>query len=424
MKANSPAIILVDERHIIEVIKAARRRVLYMAPGLTKSIAAAIEDAFSRLRAQDVSVILDVDPEVCRLGYGTIEGLTYMQRVAAKSETLICHQKGVRIGLLISDDTTLIYSPRPLLVEGRKTDGQPNAIQLTSLPTEVAHDVGLGTDPDSERKIGLDPVQPQRIEEVRADLLSNPPLKFALARKVRVFNSRFQFVELEMTGCFISKKKVPIPSNLMGLAKDAQTQQRLHASFDLVGKTQLSVKVSDKTLSEESLRRKKAEIVKRFLTNLTGYGSVILRSNKDNLQSAVKDLQDDITAFQTAVKTELQKHIDTNRDAVVVALLPGVRENPPDHYTKIHGPKPPEAVLKKMLADEIADAFGAAEDVIQEMKATLIFKDVAYESLVDPKFVEIARKAMPGVDFLHEEYDAAKESDDEEDADTVPVPKK
>jgi hypothetical protein len=33
---------------------------------------------------------------------------------------------------------------------------------------------------------------------------------------------------------------------------------------------------------------------------------------------------------------------------------------------------------------------------------------------VDPNFIEIAREAMPGVDFLHEEFDAAKESDEGE----------
>lgn len=406
----------VDEHRLVALITGAERRVLYMAPGLTKSIAAAIEGAYNRLSAQSVTVILDVDAEVCRLGYGTGDGLADVQAAATRHQTLICHQKGVRIGLLISDDVTLIYSPTPLLVEaGSKRDDQPNAIQLTTLPHEVAQDVGLGSDPDSQRKVGLDSVQSSHIETVKTDLQSNPPVKFDLARKVRVFNSRFQFVEFEMTGCFISKKKVPVPSYLMGLAKDEVTQQRLHASFDLVGNTELSVKIGDKTLSETFLRKKKADIVKRFLTNLTGYGNVLLRANKDKLQAAVKDLQDDITAFQESVKVGLQKHIDSNRDSVAAALLPGVQANPPDHYTKIHGPKPPESILKTMLSKEIADAFGVADDVIQEMKATLIFKDVAYESLVDPKFIEIARKAMPGVEFLHTEYDAAKESNDEKD---------
>lgn len=408
MTDGAPSVTNADEAKLLSLIARARRRLLFLAPGLTQPVAESIEQAWQRLGPAGVTVILDVDAEVCRLGYGSLEGLVRVQKAAGKFQTLICHQKGVRIGLLISDDTTLVFSPTPLLVEaGSKRADQPNAIQLGSLPEEVARDVGLGS--DAERKVGLDSLP--SFEAIAADLQANPPVKFDLARKVRVFNSRFQFVELEMTGCFISKKKVPIPSSLMGLASDAQARDRLHASFDLVGKRELTVKISNtKTLSEDSLRRKKAEIVKRFLTHLTGYGAVVLRANKEKLQGAVDELKGDINEFQAAVKAELQKHIEANRDEVVAALLPGVLNHPPDHFTKIHGPKPPESILKKWLTDEIADAFGTADDVVQEMKASLVFKDVAYESLVDPEFIGIAHRAMPGLDFLHEEYDAAKQS--------------
>lgn len=413
---STPSVTHVDEHRLVSLIASARRRLTYLAPGLTKPLALALEDAFRRLGPTHVNVTLDVDPEVCRLGYGTGEGLAVIQAAATRHQTLICHQPGVRIGLLIADEATVIYSPTPLLVEAGSTHkSRPNAIQLSLLPAEIAMDMGLGAEPHSERKIGLDPVQPARIEAVQADLKANPPVKFDLARKVRVFNSRFQFVEFEMTGCFLSKKKVPIPSSLMGLARDEQAQKRLHANFDLIGKAEFSAKAGDRTVSEESLRRKKADIIKRFLTQFTGYGSVVLRSNKEQLLAAVRELETDISAFQAAVKAGLEKHIVTNRASVVDALLPGVQKNPPDHYTKLHGPNPPEAILRKLLADEIAAAFGSADDVVQDMKVTLVFKDVAYESLVDPKFVEIARHAMPGVDFLHEEYDAAKESDDGDD---------
>jgi len=414
MSASPPAVTNVDEAKLVSLISRASQRLLFLAPGLTEPVAVAIEKAWLRLGATAVTVILDVDAEVCRLGYGTIDGLNRLQAAARQIQTLICHQKGVRIGLLIADGITLIYSPTPLLVEAgsRRTD-QPNAIQLGSLPPELARDVGLG--PEAERRVGLDSLP--AIGAIAEDLQANPPVKFDLARKVRVFNSRFQFVELEMSGCYLSQKKVPIPSDLMGLAPNEKARERLHASFELIGKSDLVIKISDKkTLSEDSLRKKKAAIQKQFLTNLTGFGAVVLRANKEELQKAFKELQDDISAFQAAIKTQLQQHIDVNRDAVVVALLPGVLKNPPGQFTKIFGPKPPEAVLKKWLVDEIAAAFGAANDVVKEMKATLVFKDVSYESLVDPAFLEIARKAMPGLDFLHQEYDAAQQSEYDEGA--------
>jgi hypothetical protein len=44
----------------------------------------------------------------------------------------------------------------------------------------------------------------------------------------------------------------------------------------------------------------------------------------------------------------------------------------------------------------------------KKTKVTVIFKDVTYESLSDRKFIEVARKALPNLNMLHEEYLAAE----------------
>jgi hypothetical protein len=44
------------------------------------------------------------------------------------------------------------------------------------------------------------------------------------------------------------------------------------------------------------------------------------------------------------------------------------------------------------------------------MKVGLLFKGVTYESLNDPKFIDAAKKVMPHLESLHDEYDAAKAS--------------
>jgi hypothetical protein len=59
-------------------------------------------------------------------------------------------------------------------------------------------------------------------------------MKFDLARKVRVFNARFEFVEFELHGLFLARKRVPIPSDLMGLAKEPKAQKLLRSSFQLI----------------------------------------------------------------------------------------------------------------------------------------------------------------------------------------------
>jgi hypothetical protein len=124
-------------------------------------------------------------------------------------------------------------------------------------------------------------------------------------------------------------------------------------------------------------------------------------------------LREDVAKYQAGIKVALQKQMDQNADALIKALLPTITQNPPEAYVKFHGRGISEKQLQQFLERDIKGAFGKAENLIQEMTVTWVFKNVAYESLVDEKFLKIAREAMPDVEALHEEFDAAKASSGE-----------
>ncbi len=164
---DNPSITNADEARLVELLNEAQRRVVYMAPGLTLNITAALSTAWRRLGSDAVSVILDVDAEVCRLGYGTIEGLTDIQNTAMDLGVFVCHQPGVRIGLLITDDTTLIYAPTPLLIEPEsEIRVWSNAIFLGTPSAKLLCEIGLGKNSGYGWSVGLDPVQSAKIEAV------------------------------------------------------------------------------------------------------------------------------------------------------------------------------------------------------------------------------------------------------------------
>src|SRR5690349_2478546 len=131
---SSPTITLVDEPLLVNAIAAARRRLLFMAPGVSLRVAKAVADTWRRLPAA-TSVILDVSPEVCRLGYGELAGLQLLQETARQLGGTLCHQPGVRIALLISDDATWVFTPTPLLVEApSNSPSHPNGVSIGAPP--------------------------------------------------------------------------------------------------------------------------------------------------------------------------------------------------------------------------------------------------------------------------------------------------
>src|SRR4051794_38053510 len=107
----------ISRADVIAAIDDARERIVFLAPGIDKSTAGSLTKAWHRLGPDAITVILDVDPEVIRLGYGTEDGLDELQKTATDLGQPIGHQPGVRICVIVADETSLIFTPTPLLIE-------------------------------------------------------------------------------------------------------------------------------------------------------------------------------------------------------------------------------------------------------------------------------------------------------------------
>lgn len=406
-----------DDARLISLIEAAQKRVVFLAPGVSLRVAEALSGAWARLGPQAVTVILDADPEIYRLGYGAIEGLRLLNQCAAKAGGGLAQQPGVRLGLLISDDQTLIYTPTAQLFEGEPTDpAKPNGLLLSSAPAEIVRDIGLGDNQSAERKIGLAETTPSSIHEIEEDLKKNPPVQFDLARRVRVYTTKFQYVELELTNCYVSRQQVQIPTALLGLTKDEVLQNQLQTRFKLA-ETPLVVEINEQAegsdvkrqISEETIKRKRKNISDSFLIPLKGYGNIVRRENKGEIEKAVEELRADIEAFQNGIEKALKAQIEKSVELLVKELLPKLKENPPKDFTKYYGSGFRDDQLTAWLKGELLHAFNdAAKAAKRRMGVSLIFKDVTIESLKDDKFRKIVKDARLDVDELHEARDAVE----------------
>ena len=201
-----------------------------------------------------MQIILDADPEICRLGYGTVEALQLLHETASRLGGSLLHRPGIRICLLITDDITLVFSPTPLLVEGDASQfPRPNAIRFDRDSGAHAESASNAPSPVQDLFQGGQQIDSARVEAVAKDLSDNPPQEFDLAQQVVVFNAQVEFVELELKGLSISRKTVPIPSDLMGLARDEKTQDLLRSTFKLVGEAS--------EVSEEHIMKLRQKIV-------------------------------------------------------------------------------------------------------------------------------------------------------------------
>ncbi len=198
--AMSQIFTVVNDDVLVSEIRKAKSKIVYVSPGISKAVALALGERFSELGKLAMTIIVDVDPEVYRLGYGDTEGLEHIKRLSDEHLLALRQQPGVRIGVLVTDDRTLVYSPTPHLIEaGSKQPEKPNAIVIPGA-TEAIEDA-CASAPDSlpnDAEIGKKVVRSDELEAVKKDLEEMPPKQFNVARIERIFNSRIQYVEFKI----------------------------------------------------------------------------------------------------------------------------------------------------------------------------------------------------------------------------------
>lgn len=387
-----------DEAQLASLILSAQERLAYLAPGISDPLALLLIERGRVLGSEAVRIVIDLDPEALRLGYGTLGGLQCLQNGADRYGLSLACQPGLQIGLLIVDHNAVVFTPAAQMVETGGNQGfQPNAIFLEEVPESVLNELGWGAPSDPVQLIGTHIVSAENILDVAQDIADNPPQRFDIARTVRVFNSRFEFVELKIKGTAIERIEINLPVELLGLAQNPDVERHLHARYHLQD--------ANSDISSEQIRTARRRLIDCHLIGLPGYGQVVLRRDKEKLLQGIELLKEELQKFSDDMRSRLQTEIDRNCEALFNAIIPAVLSKPPHDWLKQFMLFDQEESIQTTLHTKLQSAFGTADRWIQRMSVTVVFKGVTYEMLKDPKFIEIAKAAFPGL--LHEEFDAA-----------------
>lgn len=409
-----------SSQSIADLIRSARQSVCYAAPGVQSDVAKAMVEIGGRLGPEMLTVCLDFDERVMRMGYGEFDAVKLLRdaKVSVRSAP------GLRTALVIVDDTGFIFTPTALYLEAEPTaSAAPNAIRMSGgqvaealarlSPAAKAIAVAQAKTPEDKRRIedlpldvGSAQVTDGKFAEVGINLKEAPPVRFDLARQVRVFEPYLQYVELSLTGAAIQRHRLAIPPIIQKLGGSEDLESRLHTTFDLIEK---GSKLSSKPL-EDALN----DIRKNFTPSLgKDHGRVVLKAAKPHLTERLSAFREKLKKHQADVAAELQKYLDESRNQIIAYYLPRVLETPPDALLgqSLSG-TPSEVVARRWLDAELNRVFPSAASLILEMKLDERFKDVTFETLNRKDFLESVKLAFPNVDWekAYDEFRAAGES--------------
>ncbi|MBI1294128.1 hypothetical protein GC175_04110 [bacterium] len=232
---------------IVEFIEKANGPICYAAPGVQLAPAQALVKAADRLGPEMLTVWIDFDERVMRMGYGDIEAVTKLRDAGIT----VHHAPGLRSALIIADGEGYTYTPTPLYLEAEPNSTVRNALRLS---TEQVSDALARLSPNANTAPKLlpeaqqtrmfqppfeqnpAPVTDTQFAEVNKNLQDAPPIKFDLTRQVRVFEPYLQYVELKLTGAAIHRHRLAIPPSIQKLGGNEALEGRLRTTFDLIEK--------------------------------------------------------------------------------------------------------------------------------------------------------------------------------------------
>lgn len=425
----------IDDNALIGLIQSAQKRIVFIAPGLHKRVAEALGKRFAEVDTLDVTVVIDPDEEVCRIGYGEEEGLRLVNEYASKNFIGLRSQPGLRVGVLLVDDQTLIWSPTPRSVEAppssdAQQDSQfaapqvpsPNGLMLGANPAQqlakaVAAEGSNSNPKDAE--IGKSAVTPEQVKHTLDELQKNPPIDVDLARVTRVFSTKLQFVEFEVKGAKLSSSQLTIPTDLLNADAKGELknliQGRLRAFADLKGE-EVEVpaylngeQIRDKEdkpilekVSEASLQRLRNDIEKRFLYDITGFGRLIAKDEKADFEARIDAYKSQVLAHAEGLKQLIEQQANEIIDEAVDLVMERAQRS---GASKLPNPDK----IREALHEGLMKAKQEAPSI------KLVFKDVTYEQTQNKDFRLRVEKALPApkrkqLGNWSEHFDAARET--------------
>ena len=396
-----------SSRGLAKLIRDARARVCYVAPGIQNEVARAICSAVATNPNMRVSVSIDFDERVLRMGYGSLQAVGLLRDAGVR----VVNSRGLRAAVLIVDDTGWVFTPTALYLEKEpQSEETPNAVRLTSAqvaaialrisPMERETAIAeADTAEDREQaenivqEIGNQPVSQTEFDVVTTSLQQAPPVNFDIVRQVRVFEPYLQYVDLSLRGAAVQRQRIQIPRALLRLGTSKDLEGRLRTTFDLIERdSQASSKALENGLNE----------IRRDLTRSLGsqFGRVMLKSARNLLDQRVNELRLRLEKHQKEVEEKIDEQLKNSRAQVVEYYLPTAEKNPPDELIggslnrKLDG-----TTIRKWIETKLAAVFPSAEDVVSRMSLDVSFKDVTFETLNNEEFVDRLKEAYPEIDW-------------------------
>jgi hypothetical protein len=282
-------------------------------------VAEALLDVGERIGWSRVDIVIDPDPYVVQVGYGTEEAL---KRLCASGA---CVRKAdrLRLGLLITDDSAAIFTPIALNIEEfPKKASSPNAVELSLAEAnrilEAVAPIAADGAPTPPAEIGREKIADDDLQRLQQTLKDAPPVAPDLARQMWVLNSQIQIVKITFDGARLSQHRISLRAEQLGI-EDADLARRITGSFKLFE--------ADIDGLLAPLRADLEQIKEVYgLKPIGDLGHVVLGKDRKKLENALGMFKKNLELAQLEMVQSLTEELENSRKRLKKMLAAKVQE--------------------------------------------------------------------------------------------------
>lgn len=395
----------IQDGDIVRGIRSASQRLVFVAPGVSPAVSAALVACLDEGKVDQIMIVLDADEDACRLGYCDALSLQSLSAAATKHRIFIRSHPGLRLGLLLADEDVLIWTPTPLMFEAPRGATETNGIRLTP-HTLSALPAALGValdEPWEDAEIGTSELQLATIAITCAAIKAAPPAPFDVTRIARVFSTKFQFVETVLRGAELTKREIrldslivnsDVPEELQSLLQttvqpfitDADKLVKVPILFDGEPAYTRAGEAMTRATTQAEIHSYWSDLTAKYVINLPGFGKIIRQTDKPGFEAGKAAFEIVLKAWVDGFRL-LVKADHSARVGRMVNLIEQRMTRAPENQRL-------ERPAIERLVREGLDNLRVIEPSVK-----VVFKNITVESARDKEFVDVLRKAVPEREF-------------------------
>ncbi len=393
-----------------ELVSSAQARLLVYAPGLSPLEIKAILHAKKNIRVENIYLYLDVSDSSFANGYWYGQ---YASELSNLVSSLNIHQAhGARLGLLIVDDTALIFSPPVSRLEAELETEEANCIRLNSDMTEMLWQSILvkTIDPDkaneilsAEQQSELEtiikvpdrPIVDQQIIETITDhqeletMISPDMERFLIDLRRQV-----KLVRLSLEGSRMEQSTVSLTKEINDLL--GSDSKGVNKHFGATWKL-LTEEIDQELQTLQSELSQKTEIIrKKYLKPLGHYGSGLLVKQQKDFEGILKRSSPSRRKSGSTFRKYIPKHLKESQDLLVDFILERVYSRGiklPEPQLVLFS-KPSKSEQDREIVNQMVAKINwpTAEKIASKVQLQYSIDDLTIDHLKQENFVKAFKK--------------------------------